>query len=120
MSKDIFTKKYLQRISQKNSLANKTWKKHIIQAKTLKRKYVPKIFEEKSRLHIYKYILYIYIPKNLWREIRIENLRRVISVQTNFEEKFLRKQFWRESVYQEVLKKSLPKNIWQRSLPKNP
>jgi len=44
---------------------------------TLKRKYVPKIFEEKS------------LPKSLCREIRTENL--VIPFQTNFEEKFLQK-----------------------------
>ena len=109
MSKDIFTKKDLQINSQKKSLTNKPWKKHIIQTKTLKRKYVPKIFEETSLL-----------PKILCREIRTENLRRVIPVQTNFEAIFLRKNIWRESVYQEVLKISLPKSMWQSSLPKNP
>jgi len=77
MSKDIFTTNYLQINSQKKSLSNKTWKKHIIQTKTLKRKYVPKIFEEKS------------LPKIHCREMRAENLRRVIPVQPNFEEKLL-------------------------------
>ena len=108
MSKDIFTKKDLQINSQKKSLTNKPWKKHIIQTKTLKRKYVPKIFEEKS------------LPRILCREIRTENLRRVIPVQTNIEEKFLPNNIWRESIYQEIFEeKSLPKDMWQSSLPKN-
>ena len=85
MSKDIFTKKDLQINSQKKKFTNKSWKKHIIQTKTLKRKYVPKILGEKS------------VPKIHCREIRTENLKRVIPVQTNFEEKFLRKNIWRES-----------------------
>ena len=79
MSKDIFTKKDLQINSQKKSLTNKTWKKHIIQTKTLKRKYVPKIFEEKS------------LPKIHCREMCAENRRRVIPVQTRIEETLLPK-----------------------------
>ena len=108
MSKDIFTTNYLQINSQKKSLSNKTWKKHIIQTKTLKRKYVPKIFEEKS------------LPKIHCREMCAENRRRVIPVQTRIEETLLPKNIWRESFYQKVFEeKSLPKNMWQSSLPKN-
>ena len=108
MSKDIFTTEYLQINTQKKSLTNKTWKKHIIQTKTLKRKYVPKIFEKKSP------------PKIHCREIRSEDLRRVIPFQTNIEEKLLPKNIWRESIYQKKFKeKSLPKDLWQSSLPKN-
>ena len=70
----ISVKKFSDKFSH-----NQTWKKHIIQTKTLKRKYVPKIFEAKS------------LPKNLFRETCTENLRKVILLQTNFEEKFLRK-----------------------------
>ena len=91
MSKDIFTKKDLQINSQKKSLTNKPWKKHIIQTKTLKRKYVPKIFEEKS------------LPENLCREIRTENLRRVIPVQTNFEANFFAKKY--------LKRKCLPRSL---------
>ena len=93
MSKDILTNKDLQINSQTKFLSNKPWKKHIIQTKTLKRKYVPKIFEEKS------------LPENLCREIRTENLRTVIPVQPNFEEKLLPPNIWRESF--------LPRNFWR-------
>ena len=108
MSKDIFITNYLQINSQKKSLSNITWKKHIIQTKTLKRKYVPKIFEEKS------------LPKIHCREMCAENRRRVIPVQTRIEETLLPKYIWRESFYQKVFgEKSLPKNMWQSALPKN-
>ena len=105
MSKDIFTTNYLQINSQKKSLSNKTWKKHIIQTKTLKRKYVPKILEEKS------------LPKIHCREMCAENRRRVIPVQTRIEGTLLPKNIWRESFYQEIFEeKSLPKNMWQSAL----
>ena len=108
MSKDIFTTNYLQINSQKKSLSNKTWKKRIIQTKTLKRKYVPKKFEEKS------------LPKIHCREMCAENRRRVIPAQTRIEETLLPKNIWRESFYQKVFgEKSLPKNMWQSALPKN-
>ena len=48
MSKDILTNKDLQINSQTKFLSNKPWKKHIIQTKTPKRKYVPKIFTKNS------------------------------------------------------------------------
>ena len=86
-------KAILQRNSNKRSLTNTTWKKHIIQTKTLKKKYVPNIFEEKS------------LPENLCREIRTENLRTVIPVQPNFEEKLLPTNIWRESFLQ--------RNFWR-------
>ena len=114
MSKDIFITNYLQINSQKESLSNKTWKKHIIQAKTLKRKYVPKILEEKS------------LPKIHCREMRAENLRRVIPVQTRIEEKLLpktseenvfTKKFLKRNHYQKICDKVLRQGLPKETFP---
>ena len=114
MSKDIFTTNYLQINSQKKSLSNKTWKKHIIQTKTLKRKYVPKILEEKS------------LPKIHCREMRAENLRRVIPVQTRIEEKLLpktseenvfTKKFLKRNHYQKICDKVLCQGLPKETFP---
>ena len=50
------------------------------------------------------------LPKKFCRETCTKNLRKIIFVQTNFEEKLLPTNTWRETLYQEVFEgKSLPK-----------
>ena len=111
MSKDIFTKTgSADKFSEKKSLTNKPWKKHIIQTKTLKRKYVPKIIWRKITTKNS-------LQRNPYRKSHKSNSRPDKLLKRIFFEKISEE----ESVYQESLEEiSLPKSMWQSSLPKNP
>ena len=110
MSKDILTNKDLQINSQTKFLSNKPWKKHIIQTKTPKRKYVPKIIARKSlqRNPYRKSQNSNSCPTKFWRET---------SSNKYLKRKFFTKNFLKRNHCQKICDKVLCQRISKETFP---